>query len=263
MTDTVLITGATSGIGAEFARQFARRGCDLVLVARSSDSLERTADTLRERWGIGVEVLAADLLDDDGLERVLQRIRGVAEVDGSGDPVGPTPVTVLVNNAGHGLARPFADNPLEDELEHLRIHVEVPLALTHAALGPMRGRGAGTVITVASVAGFVPRGSYGAAKAAMISFSRWANVVYGSEGIRVTALCPGFVHTEFHRRMGADKSGVPRLLWMEAPFVVREALRDTARGKAVSVPGVKYKILTALAPLVPAPLLTRLAAMGR
>lgn len=260
MAETVLITGATSGIGAEFSRQFAARGCDLVLVARGRARLEESAAALRRRWGVRVEVIAADLLDDDGLARVLQRIR---PADGSDRPGEGGPVTVLVNNAGYGLVAAFADNTLDDEIQHLRIHVEVPLALAHAALQAMRPRGSGTIINVASVAGFTPRGTYGAAKAAMISFSRWANSAYGPEGIRVTAVCPGFVHTEFHQRMGIDTSAVPGLLWLEAGPVVREALRDTAAGRAVSIPSVRYKVLVLLARVAPPSLVARLAERGR
>ncbi|MFC3298387.1 SDR family NAD(P)-dependent oxidoreductase [Arthrobacter agilis] len=274
MTETVLITGATSGIGAEFARQYAARGDDLVLVARAPGPLDEVARELRGRWGIGIETIAADLLDDEGLGRVLARLRAAA---GGGPPTrgpgpvggrgpgtpGAAPVTVLVNNAGYGLVKPFADNALEDEIRHLRIHVEVPLALAHAALQSMRPRRVGTILTVASVAGFTPRGTYGAAKAAMISFSRWANLTYGPEGIRVTAVCPGFVHTQFHQRMGADKSSVPGPLWLDAALVVREAIRDAAAGKAVSVPSARYKLITALARVAPSPLVARLARRGR
>lgn len=270
MTDTVLITGATSGIGAEFARRYAARGCDLVLVARARGPLEDAARELRARWGTDIETIAADLLDDDGLARVLARLRGGpagavsgGDADSRGPAGGGPPVSVLVNNAGHGLVGPFADNTLDDEVRHLRLHVEVPLALAHAALQSMRPRGTGTIITVASVAGFIPRGTYGAAKAAMISFSRWANLTYGPEGIRVTAVCPGFVHTQFHQRMGADTSTVPALLWLDAGLVVREAIRDAGAGKAVSVPSLRYKVITALARIAPSPLVVRLARRGR
>jgi short-subunit dehydrogenase len=268
MTETVLVTGATSGIGAEFARQFAARGCNLVLVARTSGPLEEAATILRKKWGVHVETLAADLLDEDGLTRVLGRVRAAGELD-TGEPAAGgsgavrRAVTVLVNNAGYGLVKPFADNTLEDEVRHLRIHVEVPLALAHAALQSMRPRRGGTIINVASVAGFTPRGTYGAAKAAMISFSRWANLTYGPEGIRVTAVCPGFVHTQFHQRMGADKESVPAALWLDAGLVVREALRDTAAGRAVSIPSLRYKALTALARVAPSSVVARLARRGR
>lgn len=256
MTDTVLVTGATSGIGGEFARQFAALGCNLVLVARAVGPLQESAAQLRRRWGVDVEIIAADLLDDGDLARVLARLRAVE------DP-GSDPVTVVVNNAGYGLARPFADNSLDEEIRHLRIHVEVPLALAHAALDSMRPRRSGTIINVASVAGFVPRGTYGAAKAAMISFSRWANLAYGPEGIRVTAVCPGFVHTGFHQRMGFDKASVPGFMWLDAGLVVRQALRDTAAGRAVSIPSARYKVLTALARMAPSSIVAGLAGRGR
>ncbi|TYC97893.1 SDR family NAD(P)-dependent oxidoreductase [Arthrobacter echini] len=258
MTETVLITGATSGIGAEFARHFASRGRDLVLVARAPGPLGETAAALRERWGIGVETIAADLLETDGLARVLARLAD----DGPAHP-GRARVTVLVNNAGYGLVKPFADNTLDDEVRHLRIHLEVPLSLAHAALQSMRRHEHGTIINIASVAGFTPRGTYGAVKAAMISFSRWANLTYGPGGIRVTAVCPGFVHTDFHQRMGADRASVPGILWLDTDLVVREALRDTAAGKAVSIPSLRYRVLVALARVAPSSLVARLARRGR
>lgn len=252
MTNTALITGATSGIGAEFARQFAARGCGVVLVARSPERLRTTAEGLRQDWGVDVETIAADLLDTDGLARVQERLKRTDR-----------PVTVLVNNAGYGLVKAFADNTLDDELRHLRIHVEVPLVLAHTALVAMRARRSGTIITVASVAGFVPRGTYGAAKAAMISFSRWANLTYAAEGVRVTAVCPGFVRTEFHQRMGVETSGIPSILWLDAAQVVSEALRDAAAGKGVSIPSLRYRFLTGLARVAPASIVAGLARRGR
>jgi hypothetical protein len=247
-----MITGATAGLGAEFARSLAARGSNLVLVARDAGRLDDAARRLRRAHGITVEVLPADLLEDGGLDRVTARLTGDA-----------VPITTLINNAGYGLRQAFAENPFEEERRHLRIHVEVPLALTHAVLGGMRQRGSGHIINVASVAGFVPRGTYGAAKAAMISFSRWANLAYGKEGITVTALCPGFVHTEFHDRMGLDKSTIPAWMWLNAEQVVAEGLRDAAAGKAVSVPSVKYKALAAIARALPSRLAAALAARGR
>ncbi|MEV9111227.1 SDR family NAD(P)-dependent oxidoreductase, partial [Klebsiella pneumoniae] len=95
-----------------------------------------------------------------------------------------------------------ASTPIDDEVRHLRLHVEVAMRLAHAALPAMLERGSGRIVNVASVAGFVPRGTYGAAKGWLISFSRWANVAYGPRGVTVTAVCPGFVHTDFHARLG-------------------------------------------------------------
>ncbi|TDK26471.1 SDR family oxidoreductase [Arthrobacter crusticola] len=252
MTQTAMITGATAGLGAEFARSLAARGSNLVLVARDAERLEDVARRLRRAHGVTVEVLPADLLEDGGLDRVTARLTGDA-----------VPITTLINNAGYGLRQAFAENSFEEERRHLRIHIEVPLALTHAVLGGMRKRGSGHIINVASVAGFVPRGTYGAAKAAMISFSRWANLAYGREGITVTALCPGFVHTEFHDRMGLDKSTVPAWMWLNAEQVIAEGLRDAAAGKAVSIPSVKYKALAGIARTLPSRLVAGLASRGR
>lgn len=252
MTETALITGATAGLGAEFARQLAERGTSLVLVARDAGRLAARAAELKAAYGIDVETLAADLLTEDGLRRVVARV--AAEEN---------PVSTLVNNAGYGLRNSFEDNALETELDHLNIHVTVPLTLAHTALKGMRRRGRGYIINVASVAGFVPRGTYGMAKTAMISFSRWANIHFRPYGVTVTAVCPGFTHTEFHERMEMDKKAVPGWMWLQAEQVVREGLRDTAAGRAVSVPSVRYKALVALANLAPPVLLERIGGLGR
>ncbi|MDF9276352.1 SDR family oxidoreductase [Arthrobacter sp. EH-1B-1] len=252
MANWAMITGATAGLGAEFAEQLARQGKGLVLVARDSARLEKKAAALRSRFSVAVEVLAADLHDDDGVRRVLDRLRDSTE-----------PVSTLVNNAGYGLPKSFEANPLEDELNHAAIHLTVPLALSHAALQGMLARGSGQIVNVASVAGFTPRGTYGALKAAMINFSTWANFAYKSRGVTVMALCPGFVHTEFHQRMGMDKGSVPRWMWLDAQGVVGAALKDLSAGKAVSIPSLRYKVLAFVARNAPSSLVARLAARGR
>ncbi|KTS07850.1 SDR family NAD(P)-dependent oxidoreductase [Microbacterium testaceum] len=248
---TALITGASSGLGAEFARQLAGRGADLVLVARDRTALEEIAAEISGRLDVRVEVLVADLLDADALAAVEDRL-----ADG---------VDVLVNNAGFGLDLAFEKNPVDDEVRHLRLHVEAALRLTHAALGPMLARGRGRIVNVASVAGFVPRGTYGAVKGWLISFSRWANVVYRPRGVTVTAVCPGFVHTNFHERLGLPpgQEGVAPGLWLDAQTVVREGLRDVARGRAVSIPSWRYKVIVAASRLLPDSVVVRAAARGR
>lgn len=248
---SALITGASSGLGAEFARQLAARGADLAIVARDRDALEALAADLRHRFGVNVEVLVADLLDADALAAVEQRL-----AEG---------VDVLVNNAGFGLDLAFERNPVDDEVRHLRLHVEAALRLTHAALPTMLARGSGRIVNVASVAGFVPRGTYGAAKGWLISFSRWANVVYRPRGVTVTAVCPGFVHTNFHERLGLPPGheGVAPGLWLDAATVVREGLRDAARGRAVSVPSWRYKALVAVSRILPDGVNVRAASRGR
>ncbi|HWV49947.1 MAG TPA: SDR family NAD(P)-dependent oxidoreductase [Microbacterium sp.] len=250
---TALITGASAGLGAEFARQLAARGADLVLVARSAGALDALADELRARDGVAVEVLAADLLDDADVARVVARIGDIEH-----------PIDLLINNAGFGLPLHFADNDIEDEVRHLRLHVEVSMRLAHAALGVMRGRG-GRIINVASVAGFISRSTYSACKSWLIGFSRWANAEYARDGVTVTALCPGFTHTTFHERMGLapGHEGVPAVMWLDAADVVREGLRDAARGRAVSIPSLRYKAIVALTRALPASLTSRVARRGR
>ncbi|BAJ73279.1 short-chain dehydrogenase of various substrate specificities [Microbacterium testaceum StLB037] len=248
---TALITGASSGLGSEFARQLAARGADLVIVARDRTALEALADEISGRRGVRVEVLVADLLDEEALAAVETRL-----AEG---------VDVLVNNAGFGLDLAFENNPVDDEVRHLRLHVEAALRLTRAALPRMLERGRGRIVNVASVAGFVPRGTYGAAKGWLISFSRWANVVYRPRGVSVTAVCPGFVHTNFHERLGLPpgQEGVAPGLWLDAETVVREGLRDAARDRAVSVPSWRYKTLVAVSRLLPDRIVVRAAARGR
>ncbi|WP_149085101.1 MULTISPECIES: SDR family NAD(P)-dependent oxidoreductase [Microbacterium] len=250
---TALITGASAGLGAEFARQLARRRADLVLVARSEETLSSLAAELRSEWGVAVEVLGADLSEEDGVERLAARLRDRDD-----------PIDLLVNNAGFGLPLRFADNDIEDEVRHLRVHVEASMRLMHAALQTMRGRG-GRIINVASVAGFISRSTYSACKGWLIDFSRWANTAYGPDGVSVTALCPGFTHTSFHERMGlaVGEEGVPSVLWLDAGDVVREGLRDAARGKAVSIPSVRYKAVVAVTKVLPRSLTAAVARRGR
>lgn len=250
---TALITGASSGLGAEFAEQIAARGADLVLVARSREALAVLADRLRTEHGVAVEVLVADLTETAGMDSVAQRLADAED-----------PVDLLVNNAGFGLPLKFAANDVAQEVDHLRIHVEAPMRLMHAALGVMRARG-GRIINVASVAAFIPRSTYAASKRWLVSMSQWANAEYAEDRVSVTALCPGFTHTDFHARMGlpAGEEGIPGPLWLGAAAVVRAGLRDAARGKSVSVPSLRYKALVALTRFLPSGLLFRIGGRGR
>lgn len=248
-----LITGASSGLGTEFAHQLAARRADLVLVARSSHALEALAEEIREVHGVAVEVLVADLVDEAGVNSVAGRLADTEH-----------PVDLLINNAGFGLPLRFADNDVEDEVRHVRIHIEAPLRLMHAALGAMRGRG-GRIINVASVAAFIPRSTYAACKQWLVGFSEWANAEYSRDGVSVTALCPGYTHTNFHERMGLPpgEEGIASWMWLDARAVVREGLRDAARGKARSVPSWRYKLIVAATRILPSSLLARAGRRGR
>ena len=251
---SALITGASAGLGAEYARQLAARGADLVLVARDKVALGALATELADLHGVQVDVIVADLLDDAQRSLVEKRLTDTT-----------APIDVLVNNAGFGLPLAFEHNDIDDEVRHLALHVEVPMRLIHAALGPMLERGSGRILNVASVAGFIPRSTYGACKGWLIAFSRWAHSEYAGRGVSVTAVCPGFTHTTFHERMGLapGKEGVAPWMWLDAPDVVAESLRDAARGKAVSIPSLRYRALVALTRLVPARVDARVGQQGR
>jgi short-subunit dehydrogenase len=246
------VTGPTAGIGRSFAYALAGRGYDLVLVARDEDRLGALAAELRARHGTTAEVLPADLADRASLRTVEQRL---ADRD--------RPVDLLVTNAGFGLGRPFLDNDVAEEERMLDVLVVAVLRLTHAAAGVMVERGHGAVVNVASVAGFLPRGTYSAAKAWVISFSEWMDLTYRDQGVRTMALCPGFVRTEFHGRMAVDPRSVPPGLWLGPDRLVRDALTDLERGRRISVPSRRYKLLTAVARRTPRSVLARLQGIGR
>ncbi|MGH3363473.1 MAG: SDR family NAD(P)-dependent oxidoreductase [Nocardioidaceae bacterium] len=249
---TALITGPTAGIGLAFAEQLAARGQDLVLVARDRARLEDLAARLSDSHDVEVEVLVADLADREQMAAVEARVADLQR-----------PVSLLVNNAGFGHKHPFTENSVEDEQEMLDVLVTAVMRLSHAAIGPMLQRGEGAIVNVSSVAAFLPRGTYSAAKAYVVSFSEWLDLTYRNRGVRGMALCPGFVRTEFHARMGVGRDSAPGWMWLDAERLVREALVDLERGKAISIPSKRYKLLSALARATPSSLQARFQALGR
>ena len=245
---TALITGATAGIGAEFARQVAARGDDLVLVARDRERLQAYADELSARHAVSCEVLVADLSAREGMRSVERRLADPAR-----------PVDLLVNSAGFGVNQHFVGGDVDAEQAMLDVLVTAVMRLTHAALPGMTARGTGGVVNVSSVAGFIAGGSYSAAKSWCTVFSESVGRQVAGSGVTVMALCPGFTRTEFHQRGGMDVSHLPGWMWLEAPDLVRAALADLGRGRAVSVPGLQYKAITTLTRVVPRPLVRRLS----
>lgn len=246
-----LVTGATAGIGLAFTQELARRGFDLVLVARDQARLDAVAGEVREQ-GAAAEVISADLVDREQLAVVEARLRDRE-----------TPVDLLVNNAGFGLKRNFAENDVEEEQAMLDVLVVAVMRLSHAATTTMLDRGFGGVINVSSVAGYFPRGTYGAAKAYVTSLSQWADTTYREQGVRTMAVCPGFVRTEFHGRMDVGRDSAPSWMWLDADALVREALDDFDDGKALSVPDLRYKALATVGRHVPQGLLGRFQGLGR
>ncbi len=234
-----MVTGASSGIGAEFARRLAREGYRLILVARRENLLE---DLARELGG--AETLAADLTVEEDLRRVEARI------DDAGD------LELLVNNAGFGLAGRFYETPVEGHTRMHQLHVMATMRLSHAALRGMAARGKGGLINVSSVASFSQSPgsvSYCASKAWITSFTEGLHLDLLSAGspVRVQALCPGFTYSEFHDVMGMDRGSIPKRLWCTAEDVVAASLKGLAKGKVVVIPGLFYRALVAVMPWVP------------
>lgn len=231
-----LVTGASAGLGEEFARQLADRGADLVLVARREDRLEALAGALRAA-GRDVEVLAADLATADGQSAVAARLEDAA-----------APVDLLVNNAGFGAYGDVADLPADTQLRMVEVNVTAVTRLARAAVPGMVGRGRGGIINVASTAAFQPdphAAVYGATKAYVLSLSEALHEEVAAAGVRVLALCPGVTPTEF-QEAAEIAVPLPDVLLTSAAQVVSAGLRAFSRRRAVEVPGLANRV-TALA----------------
>jgi uncharacterized protein len=237
---TALVTGATAGIGNAFARALAARGTDLVLVARDAVRLGGVAEALRRDHGVEVEVIAADLTVRPELDRVADRLRDPAR-----------PVDLLVNNAGFPTKQRFAGGDLAAEERMLDVLVRAVLVLSSAALPGMVERRRGALVTVSSVAGFLPSGTYSAAKAWATTFTLSLAAELTGTGVTATALCPGYVRTEFHGRAGIRVGGLPGFAWLDADELVAACLADVARGRPLSVPSLRYRLAATAARHLP------------
>jgi len=242
-----VITGASAGIGAEYAKQLRARGYSLLLIARRLDKLQVVADAVG-----GAEVIAADLASDEGLERValqLERRRP----------------DLLVNNAGFGTQGLFHETPLDRQMEMHRLHVMATVRLSRAVLPAMIERNAGGIINVASVASFgrsVGNVSYCATKAWMAAFSEglYLEMRRAAPRVAIQALCPGFTYSEFHDVAGIDRGSIARTLWLRTEDVVRESLDSFEPGRLYVIPDWRYRWFVHLYPKLPMPLRLWLAA---
>ncbi len=240
-TKLAVVTGASAGIGAEFARQLARKGYALVLVARRLDVLEELAADLAARYSVETEALAADLTDRKGVASVEKRF-----ADGG--------VDMLVNNAGFGTIGEFHGLPPEREMAEIDLNIKALVSLTRAALGPMVERRSGTVINLGSLGAFQPcpyMATYVATKAFVLHFSESVHEEVRGYGVTVTCLCPGFVPTEFQQASGVDLEEV-RTFGVQTPKqVVAAALKGAADGRAIVVPGALNGIMSQTNRLAP------------
>ena len=234
-----LVTGGTSGIGAAFARLLAARGYDLVLVARSIDRLDEMAAELRDS-GRTVEVLPADLADRNAVARVVERLSDPAR-----------PIDLLVNNAGFGIHASLLDTDVSEFDRGFEVMCRTVFVLSGAAARGMVHRGSGRIVNVSSTAGFLTMGSYSSIKAWVTSYTESLAVELQGTGVSVTALCPGWVRTEFHDRAGIRSSSIPNFMWLDAEQLVSAALRDVDRGTVISIPTLRYRALIGLARLAP------------
>ena len=246
-----MVTGASAGLGRSFATRLAATGYDVVVVARDRERLDALAADLVHRFGCQVEVLPADLTDRGQLQRVADRLSHADH-----------PVDLLVNNAGNALRKPFLANDLADEESMLGLHVRATLVLTHAALGPMTARRSGGVINVASIAGWMPLGTYSAHKAWVTTFSQAVARQVAPTGVRVMALAPGYVRTEFHERAGINADAFPSAAWLDADDVVARTLRAWEKGRVVHVPSARYKAVAGLARNAPYETIHRIRTRG-
>ena len=228
---TALITGGTSGIGAAFAAALAARGHDLVLVARDATRLEEVATRLHAAAGIHVETIRADLAEPADVALVAARLE---------DP--ERPIDLLVNNAGFGVHTLLTDADVSRHEHAFDVMCRAVFVLGGAAGRAMSGRG-GAIINVSSLQALFTTGSYAAIKAWVTTYSQSLAVELRPAGVTVTAVMPGWVSTEWHERAGVRTSSIPSWLWITPEVVVATALRDVARGRAVSIPTVRYRVI--------------------
>ncbi len=235
LDNTVVVTGASAGIGTELARQFAGRNYNVVLVARRVERLRELAEELRLSHGIHADVEPCDLTDAGARRELVERLlAGEREVVG------------VCNNAGFGTVATLLKSDLEREQQVVRLNVEAVHHLTGAFLPRMVERGAGAVLNVASTAAFQPLpgfATYAASKAFVQSFSEAVHAELGGTGVTVTCLFPGFTHTEFPEtaEAGGAESTIPEFLWMESPEVARAGIDAMVAGRRTVIPGLKNR----------------------
>ena len=237
---TALITGGTSGIGAAYARALAERGNDLVLVARDTSRLEAVAHELREKHGVRVETISADLSVRDDVLRVAARLEETAR-----------PVDILVNDAGFGWHQSLLDRDSSIQENALKVMCLAVVILGGAAGRAMKARGQGRIVNISSLSAWIAQGTYSAVKIYVRTYSEGLSAELHGTGVTVTAVCPGWVRTQFHRRAGIRTNAIPGFIWVDADRMVAESLRDIDKGKRISIPARRWKVAAFAASHVP------------
>ncbi|MCI2106664.1 MAG: SDR family oxidoreductase [Intestinimonas sp.] len=234
---TACITGATSGIGAAFAEKFAQLGYNLVVTGRRKEKIEAEAERIRQNYRVSVEVILAELSEEEGIKRVT-------------DSMKRREIEILVNNAGFGANSLYQVSDLSVMEQLAKVNVLAPMELIHAVLPGMVERGSGTVINISSESVYmiVPKNAvYSGAKSFLKSFTEGLHLDLMGTGVRVMAVCPGLTHTDFHEKMGMVKARQidrGQIKWMSPGEVVETALRDLEKGKVICIPGTHTKLLT-------------------
>mgnify|MGYP001085423897 FL=1 len=231
MQSWALVTGATVGIGESFTRLLAKNGYNIVLVARDLPRLQERAKSLESTFGIATKVIQADLATDAGCKLIE-------------DFIANNQIDVLINNAGFGLNKAFTMSQLDAEQQMLDVLVRTPMRLMHVALPGMKERNKGVIINVSSVAGWIAGGTYSASKSYLTVLSESLHTELAATNVKVSALCPGFTRTEFHQRGGMSMKGLPAFMWLNSDKLVATAWNEAIAGKAVSVPGWQYQLLS-------------------
>jgi short-subunit dehydrogenase len=245
MQSWALVTGATVGIGESFTRLLAHNGYNIVLVARDLPRLQERAQGLESTFGIATTVIQADLATDAGCKTIE-------------DFIANNQIDVLINNAGFGINKAFTMSQLDAEQQLLDVLVRTPMRLMHVALPGMKERNKGVIINVSSVAGWIAGGTYSASKSYLTVLSESLHTELSSTNVKVSALCPGFTRTEFHQRGRMSMKALPTFMWLNSDKLVAAAWKDAVAGKAVSVPGWQYQLLTFVMRNAPRPMVRKI-----
>lgn len=240
-----LITGATSGIGAAYAKALAQKGYNLLLTGRRKEKLMELADRLKTEYSIKIEVLLADFTNEEDLKKVIDRISKCENLE------------YVINNAGYGHGKSFSTDTYENQQKMLQVHIHAAAHIVHSAVPILKKQKKGFIINVSSLASFTPFGNaalYCSTKAFLNMFSECLSRELKIYNIKVQALCPGFTRTNFHNKLGMDSSKLKNnglIRWMHADEVVRQSLQALSKEKVIVIPGISNVILYYLVKLLP------------